>query len=127
MNRDRQWTIRLEGEVLVVEFPHGTVLSPADGEALLDRWRAVTMENDIAVAVIIVSTSRFCSDAARHTLRTAARVGVERGIARWAVVAEGPKRRYLERTVDVVGVVVESFNDDDIGLAWARRPTDVVV
>ena len=127
MNRDRQWTIRLEGEVLVVEFPHGTVLSPADGEALLDRWRAVTMENDIAVAVIVVSTSRFCLDAARHTLRTAARLGVARGIARWAVGAEGPKRRYLERTVDVVGVVVESFNDDDIGLAWARRPTDVVV
>lgn len=120
MNRDRQWALRLEGDVLVVEFPHGTVLSPADGEELLDRWQSLTTDADIDAVVVVVRTSRFCSDAGRHALRAAALVGVERGIRRWAVVAERPKRKYLKRTIDVAGAAVESFNDDDVALAWAQ-------
>lgn len=125
MDRDRQWTLRLEGDVLVAEFPHGTVLSPADAEELLDSWRSLITDADVAAVVVVVRTSRFCSDAGRHALRTAAHVGVECGIGRWAVVAEHPKRQYLKRTIDVAGAAVEPFNDDDVALAWARSAESV--
>ncbi|MWV63811.1 hypothetical protein GRS48_03080 [Halorubrum sp. JWXQ-INN 858] len=119
MERDSQWSIRLDESVLVVEFPHGTVLTPEDAEALADRWRTVTTEAAVEAAVVVVRTTRSCSDAGRGALREAARTGADRGVTRWAVVAERPKRRYLKRTVDVAGVEVESFNDDAAALAWA--------
>ncbi|WP_418280948.1 hypothetical protein [Halorubrum sp. DTA98] len=121
MDRERQWSLRLERGVLVVEFPRGTVLSPVDAEALLERWRTLAADYDGDTVVVVVRTSRSCSDAGRHALRTAALVGVEHGITRLALVAERSKRRYLKRTVDVAGVDVESFNDDGTALAWAER------
>jgi len=124
MDRDRQWTMRLEENVLVVEFPHGTVLSPADGETLLDRWRTLAAERDVDTVVVVVWTSKSCSDAGRHALRAAARIGAEHGVTRWALVAERSKRRYLKRTVDVAGVDVESFNDDGTALTWAQERLD---
>ncbi|WP_424016014.1 hypothetical protein ACOZ35_08915 [Halorubrum xinjiangense] len=123
MEPSERWLLRVEDDVLVVEFPHGTGLSPADGEALLDRWRGATDPNTVNAIVIVVRTSRPCSDAGRRALRESAQIAVARGVDRFAVVGERSKRRYLKRTIDVEGVDTEAFNDDDAALRWAKCPS----
>ncbi|EMA58566.1 hypothetical protein [Halorubrum lipolyticum] len=124
MEPSERWSIRVDDGVLVVELPHGTGLSPSDGEALLDRWRTLAAEPGVDAVVLVVRTTRPCSDAGRQTLRLAARAGADRGVTRFAVVAERPKRRYLERTMDVRGVDAEPFNDAATAVRWAKRPTE---
>ncbi|MFO8115131.1 MAG: hypothetical protein R6U01_07195 [Halorubrum sp.] len=126
MQPSERWSLRTDDEVLVVEFPHGTGLSPADGEALLDRWRTVTADRPIDAVVIVVRTSRPCSDAGRRALRESAQIAVARGVNRFAIVGERSKRRYLKRTIDVEGIDTEAFNDDDAALRWAKSPTAAV-
>ncbi|WP_435098767.1 hypothetical protein [Halorubrum sp. N11] len=120
MELSERWSIRLDDGILVVEFPHGTGISPSDGESLLERWETVTAERQIDAVVLIVRTTRPCSDAGRQTLRLAARAAADRGVTRFAVVAERPKRRYLERTIDVEGVDAEPFNDAASAMQWAK-------
>jgi hypothetical protein len=124
MGPSERWSIRVDDEVLVVEFPHGTGLSPSDGEALLDRWQALMTERRVDAVVLIVRTTRPCSDAGRQTLRLAARAAADRGVSRFAVVAERPKRRYLERTMDVDGIDAEPFNDAATAMRWAKCPSE---
>jgi hypothetical protein len=45
-------------------------------------------------------------------------------VTRFAVVAERPKRRYLERTMDVDGVDAEPFNDAAAAMRWAKCPSE---
>ena len=123
MEPSERWLLRVEDNVLVVEFPHGTGLSPADGESLLDRWRIATDPNTVNAVVIVVRTSRPCSDAGRRALRESAQIAVARGVDRFAVVGQRSKRQYLKRTIDVEGVDTEAFNDDDAALRWARCPS----
>lgn len=125
MEPSERWLLRVEDDVLVVEFPHGTGLSPADGEALLDRWRSATDPDTVNAVMIVVRTSRPCSDAGRRALRESAQIAVARGVDRFAVVGERSKRRYLKRTIDVEGVDTEAFNDDDAALRWAKSPAGV--
>ena len=120
MEPSERWLLRVEDDVLVVEFPHGTGLSPADGDALLDRWRGATDPNTVNAVVIVVRTSRPCSDAGRRALRESAQIAVARGVDRFAVVGQRSKRRFLKRTIDVEGVDTEAFNDDDAALRWAK-------
>ncbi|WP_050033945.1 hypothetical protein [Halorubrum halophilum] len=124
MEPSERWSIRVDDGVLVVELPHGTGLSPSDGESLLDRWRTLAAEQRVNAVVLIVRTTRPCSDAGRRTLRLAARAAADRGVTRFAVVAERPKRRYLERTMDVQGVNVEPFNDAATAMRWAKCPSE---
>lgn len=116
---DERWALRFDDGVLVAEFPHGTVLTPADAETLLKRWREYLSEGGVDAVVIVVRTSRVCSDSGRHALRNAARMGVDHEVTRWAVVAERSKRGYLQRTVDVADIDVESFNDEKRAVDWA--------
>ena len=125
MEPSERWLLRVEDGVLVVEFPHGTGLSPADGEALLDRWREAAAPEQIAAVVIVVRTSRPCSDAGRRALRESAQIAVARGVDRFAVVGQRSKRRYLKRTIDVEGVDTEAFNDDEAAMRWAQCPSAV--
>lgn len=126
MQPSERWALRTDDEVLVVEFPHGTGLSPADGEALLDRWRSVTADRAVDAVVLVVRTSRPCSDAGRRALRESAQIAVARGVDRFAVVGERSKRRYLKRTIDVEGVDTEAFNDTAPALRWAKRQSATV-
>jgi hypothetical protein len=126
MEPSERWSLRTDDEVLVVEFPHGTGLSPADGEALLDRWRTVTADHTISAVVIVVRTSRPCSDPGRRALRESAQIAFARDVDRFAVVGERSKRRYLKRTIDIEGVDTEAFNDDDAALQWAKSPRPAV-
>ncbi|WP_434521536.1 hypothetical protein [Halorubrum sp. AS12] len=119
MEPSERWLLRVEDDVLVVEFPHGTGLSPADGEALLDRWRSATTPGEVEAVIIIVRTSRPCSDAGRRALRESAQIAVARGVDRFAVVGERSKRRYLKRTIDVEDIEVEAFNDPSVAATWA--------
>ncbi|GAA0520629.1 hypothetical protein SAMN04488066_1216 [Halorubrum aquaticum] len=121
MEPGERWSTRIDEGVLVVEFPHGTGISPASGEALLDRWRSLVADSSIEAVVVVVRTDRPCSDAGRQTLRQSVTVALERGVTRFAVVAERPKRRYLERTLDVGGIAIEPFNDEATALRWAKR------
>lgn len=123
METSERWSLRTDGEVLVVEFPHGTGISPAEGEALLDRWRTVTADRAVGAVVLVVRTSRPCSDAGRRALRESAQIAFARGVDRFAVVGERSKRRYLKRTIDIEGVDTEAFNGDDAALRWAKRPS----
>jgi hypothetical protein len=124
MEPSERWTIRVDDGVVVVEFPHGTRLSPSDGDTLLDRWRTLIAEPRVEAVVLVVRTARTCSDAARRALRLAARGAAERGVSRFAVVAERPKRRYLEQTIDIEGIETEPFNDDAAAVRWAKRPAE---
>ncbi|QAU13957.1 hypothetical protein EKH57_15220 [Halorubrum sp. BOL3-1] len=123
MEPSERWLLRVEDDVLVVEFPHGTGLSPADGEALLDRWRSAATPDAIEAVVIVVRTSRPCSDAGRRALRESTQIAVARGVDRFAVVGERSKRRFLKRTIDVEDVEVEAFNDPSVAAKWAA-PAD---
>lgn len=123
MQPSERWSLWTDDAVLVVEFPHGTGLSPADSEALLDRWRTVTADRAVDAVVIVVRTSRPCSDAGRRAIRESAQIAVARGVDRFAVVGERSKRRYLERTIDIDGIDTERFNDDDAALRWAKCPS----
>ncbi|ELZ55901.1 MULTISPECIES: hypothetical protein [Halorubrum] len=125
MEPSERWLLRVEDGVLVVEFPHGTGLSPADGEALLDRWREAATSDAVEAVVIVVRTSRACSDAGRRALRESAQIAVARGVDRFAVVGQRSKRRYLKRTIDVEGVDTEAFNNDDAALRWAKCPSRI--
>ena len=124
MEPSERWSIRVDDGVLVVELPHGTGLSPSDGESLLDRWRTLSAERRVDAVVLVVRTTRPCSDAGRRTLRLAARAAADRGVTRFAVVAERPKRRYLERTMDVDGIDAEPFNDAAAAVRWAKCPSE---
>ncbi|RAW45263.1 hypothetical protein DQW50_09855 [Halorubrum sp. 48-1-W] len=121
MDPGERWSTRIDEGVLVVEFPHGTGISPVAGEALLDRWRSLVVTPRIEAVVVVVRTDRPCSDAGRRTLRRSVAVALEHGVTRFAVVAERPKRRYLERTLDVGGVEIVPFNDEATALGWAKR------
>lgn len=123
MQPNEHWSLRTVDGVLVVEFPHGTGLSPADGEALLDRWRTMTADRTVDAIVIVVRTSRPCSDSGRRALRESAQIAVARGVNRFAIVGERSKRRYLKRTIDVEGVDTEAFNDEETALQWAESPS----
>ncbi|WP_049983129.1 hypothetical protein [Halorubrum sp. BV1] len=122
MEPSERWALRADDGVIVVEFPHGTGLSPDDAEALLDRWRTTT-DRPIDAVVIVVRTSRPCSDAGRRALRESAQIAVARGAERFAVVGERSKRRYLKRTIDIDGVDVEAFNDTAAARGWAESPS----
>lgn len=124
MEPSERWSIRVDEGVLVVEFPHGTGLAPADGEALLDRCRTLAAERRIDALVLVVRTTRPCSDTGRDTLRAAGRIGLDNAVSRFAIVAERPKRQYLERTMDIGGIDIEPFNDDATALQWAKRATE---
>ncbi|GAB7009441.1 hypothetical protein [Halorubrum trueperi] len=124
MKPSERWSLRTDDEVLVVEFPHGTGLSPADSEALLDRWRSVTADRAVDAVVLVVRTSRPCSDAGRRALRESAQIAVARGVERFAIVGERSKRRYLKRTIDVEGVDSEAFNDAAPAMRWAKCPSE---
>jgi hypothetical protein len=119
MEPGERWSMRVDEGVLVVEFPHGTGISPAAGEALLDRWRSLIADRDVDSVVIAVRTSRPCSDAGRRALRESAQIAVARGVERFAVVGERSKRRFLKRTIDVEDVEVEAFNDPSTAASWA--------
>ena len=119
MEPSERWLLRVEEDVLLVEFPHGTGLSPAASEALLDRWRKVATPDQVDAVVIIVRTSRPCSDAGRRALRESAQIAVARGVERFAVVGERSKRRFLKRTIDVEDIEVEAFNDPSTAATWA--------
>lgn len=122
MNGVTAWSIGVEANVIVAEFPDGTSLTPADSRALMDRWEKLVALPATDTVVSVVRTSRPCSDAGREALRSSAVVGAANGVSRWAVVAEKPKREYLRRTVDVDGIdVVEGFNNDATAVAWATR------
>jgi hypothetical protein len=125
MEPSERWLLRVEGGVLVVEFPHGTGLSPADGEALLDRWRDAAAPEQVDAVVIVVRTSRPCSDVGRRALRESAQIAVARGVDRFAVVGQHSTRRFLKRTIDIEGVDTESFNDDEAAMRWAQCPSGV--
>jgi len=124
MEPSERWLLRVEDGVLVVEFPHGTGLSPADGEALLDRWRDAATPDAVEAVVIVVRTSRPCSDAGRRALRESAQIAVARGVDRFAVVGERSKRQFLKRTIDVEDVEVEAFNDPSAAATWASPGSD---
>jgi hypothetical protein len=126
MEPSERWSLRTDDGVLVVEFPHGTGVSPADAEALLDRWRDVIADRTVDAVVFVVQTSRPCSDAGRRALRESTQIAVARGVDRFAVVGERSKRRYLERTIDIDGIDTERFNDDDAALRWAECPMATV-
>lgn len=119
MQSSERWTTHVADSVFVVEFPHGTGLTPDDGEALLDEWQRQIPAPSINAVVLIVRTTRPCSDVGRQTLRTAARSAVAHGIRRFALVGERSKRQYLERTVDIDGVTAELFNDAATAVEWA--------
>ena len=123
MESDERWSLRTDGDVVVVEFPHGTGLTPAESEALLDRWRAVTADRTVGAVMLVVRTSRPCSDAGRRALRESTQIAVARDVDRFAVVGERSKRRFLMRTIAVEGVDTEAFADDDAALQWAKRPS----
>ena len=123
MEPSERWLLRVEDGVLVVEFPHGTGLSPADSDALLDRWRDVATSEAVDAVVIVVRTSRPCSDAGRRALRESAQIAVARGVDRFAVVGERSKRQFLKRTIDVEDIEVEAFNDPSAAATWAS-PAD---
>ena len=123
MESSERWALRVDDEVVVVEFPHGTGLSPSDSEALLDRWRTATADRPIDAVVIVVRTSRPCSDAGRRALRESAQIAVARGVERFAVVGERSKRRYLKRTINIDGIDVEAFNDTAAARGWAECPS----
>lgn len=123
MESSERWALRVDDEVVVVEFPHGTGLSPSDSEALLDRWRTTTADRPIDAVVIVVRTSRPCSDAGRRALRESAQIAVARGVERFAVVGERSKRRYLKRTINIDGIDVEAFNDTAAARRWAECPS----
>ena len=120
MEPSERWSMRVDDGVFVVEFPHGTGLSPADGDALLAKWRTLAPGAGIDALVIVVRTSRPCSDAGRRAIRESAQIAVARGASRFAVVGERPKRQYLKRTVNIEDVDVEPFNDPESALEWAK-------
>ena len=120
MDPSERWSLRTDDAVVVVEFPHGTGVSPADAEALLDRWRDVIADRTVDAVVFVVQTSRPCSDAGRRALRESTQIAVARGVDRFAVVGERSKRRYLERAIDVEGIETEAFNDAASALRWAK-------
>ncbi|SMO38993.1 hypothetical protein [Halorubrum cibi] len=124
MEPGERWSMRVDDGVLVVEFPHGTGISPAAGEALLDRWRNLIADRDVDAVVIAVRTSRPCSDAGRRVLRESAQIAVARGIDRFAVVGERSKRRYLQRTIAIEDIAVEAFNDPATAIRWAQSSPD---
>ena len=124
MEPSERWSIRVADGVLVIELPHGTGLSPSDGESLLDRWRTLVAEPRVGAVVLVVRTTRPCSDAGRRALRLVARAAADHGVTRFAVVAERPKRQYLERTMDVDGVDAEPFNDAAAAVRWAKCPSE---
>jgi len=125
MEPSERWATRIDDAALVVEFPHGTGLSPDDADALLDRWRTVITDRQIDAVVIVVRTSRPCSDSGRRALRESAQIAVACGVERFAVVGERSKRRYLKRTIDIEDVDTEAFNDSATAIAWAKssRPS----
>ncbi len=124
MEQSERWSLRTDGSVLVVDFPHGTGISPVAADALLDRWRSAVADRAVSAVVIAVRTTRPCSDAGRRALREAAQLAVARGIDRFAVVGERSKRRYLTRTIDVDGVETEAFNDEAAAVEWATRRSE---
>lgn len=124
MEPSEHWSLRTDGKAAIVEFPHGTGISPAAAEALLDRWRSIVGDCGVDGMVIVVRTSRPCSDAGRRVLREAAQLAVARGVSRFAVVGERSKRRYLTRTVDVDGVDTEAFNDGATAVEWVTCGVD---
>lgn len=124
METSERWVVHVDEGVLVVEFPRGTGLAPADGEAILDRLCTLATEQRVEAVVLVVRTTRPCSDTGRETLRATGRIGLEHGVSRFAIVAERPKRRYLERTMDINGIDVEPFNDNAAALRWAKSPSE---
>ncbi|WP_066411882.1 hypothetical protein [Halorubrum aethiopicum] len=124
MEPGERWSMRVDEGVLVVEFPHGTGISPAAGEALLDRWRSLIVDRDVEAIVIAVRTSRPCSDAGRRALRESTQIAVARGVERFAVVGERSKRQYLERTIATEDIAVEAFNDVATAVRWAGSSTE---
>ncbi|OYR76972.1 hypothetical protein DJ71_18000 [Halorubrum sp. E3] len=127
MEPSERWSIRVDDGVIVVELPHGTGLSPSDGERLLDRWQTLVADRRVHAVVLVVRTTRPCSDAGRRTLRRTARAAADRGVTRFAVAAERPKRQYLERTMDVEGIDPEPFNDAAAAMRWAKCPSEPTV
>lgn len=113
------WTARIEAGSVVAEFPGGTRLTPTEANEAIAALASLIREHDVGAGVLVVQTTRPCSDAGRRMLREVAQVGVANDVTRWAIVAQRSKREFLRRTVEVAGLTVEGFNDPEPAVAWA--------
>ncbi|GAB6880057.1 hypothetical protein JCM17823_23310 [Halorubrum gandharaense] len=120
------WTARVEAGSVVAEFPGGTRLTPSEADDAIAALASLIREHDVGAGVLVVRTTRPCSDAGRRMLREVAQVGVANDVTRWAIVAQRSKREFLRRTVEVAGLTVEGFNDPEPAVDWATAHADAV-
>ncbi|MFC6719711.1 hypothetical protein ACFQGT_13005 [Natrialbaceae archaeon GCM10025810] len=118
-----EWEFRVDGDVIVGEFPEETELSGTESDAMVERFTELLERPNTDAHVSVLRSTEPYSKEGQENLRQSALASVERGVDRWAVVAEGTKRLTMKTNVDVDGLDVETFGLEEKAEAieWARR------
>ncbi len=122
IEKSTDWEFYVEDDVIVAEFPEDTELSGEESDLMVERFTELMDRPGTDAHVSVLRSNEPYSKEGQENLRKSAQAGVEAGITRWAVVAEGTKRITMRKQVDVDGVTVESFGLDEKADAveWAK-------
>lgn len=120
--KSADWSFEVEGTVIVAEFPEGTKLTGEESDMMVERFTELVERPNTNAHVTILRSSEPYSREGQENLKHSALAGVEEGITRWAVVAEGTKQMTMKSKVDVDGVEVEGFGLDEVddAIEWAQ-------
>lgn len=114
-----QWTVDVEGSVMVWEFLPGMELSAFRKEAY-PVYEDLLQTRDVDAMVTDIRLDDPFNAAAFEVWEQAAQRADEAGIDRWAVVAEGIKGISLRGKIDTGDLQTMATEDRAEAMAWAR-------
>jgi hypothetical protein len=120
MSDDHAWSVSVDRNVLVWEFPEGMELSEF-GESAWNRYVDLLDRHDVRGMVTVVEMDDPFDADTFEVWQRSARKGTEEGIERWAVVADGIKAMSVRSQLDVPELSVETFDTRDDATEWARN------
>lgn len=118
---DQDWELSVEGSVIVGRFAREMAV---DMETFLDvgeEWSDLVTRDGVTAHVAIFETEESIGWEVLDAMERAAEMGVDSGIERWAIVADGVKRLAVKNRVEMPGLDVMTTDDPEEAFEWARR------
>jgi len=116
------WELYVEDNVVVANFSDGMPSDAEEYAKVNEQFEKLAAQGGVDAHLSLLNMSSSLNKDVFEKAKEAAEVGTEYGITKWAIVSKGIKSMALSSQVkDVPGVDVETYNNEDEALAWARQ------
>jgi hypothetical protein len=109
-----------EGPVVVGVIPEGMAVSGGVVKPLRRRYEEIVRREEVVAHVAVVETDDSMGWDVLDEAQKGAERGVEHGLQRWAIVAEGVKQFAMRNRIDLPELEVYATEDREAAMAWAR-------